>query len=149
MANITRYSPIRTLERFSPFDELERMLDVFRMHPLATGTKGSVAGDLRLDVSEDDKCYFVKADLPGVSKDDIKISVEGNQVGISAEVKQERSEEGRDTLCSERFCGQVYRSFTLDHPVDDEKADARYENGVLMLTLPKKAGVASHKLTVH
>lgn len=147
MANITRFSPLRSLERFSPFDELERMLETFRMHPLAGTASGF--GEMRLDVSEDEKAYQVKAEMPGVSKDDIKIAVEGNQVTISAEVKQEQGSEGRSMLCSECFYGQFYRSFTLGQPVDDEKADAKYENGILMLTLPKKAGGAAHKLTVH
>jgi HSP20 family protein len=139
---------MHTLERFSPFDELERMLENFRMRPLAGATAG-FGGDLRLDVSEDDRCYFVKAEMPGVSKDDIKISVEGNQVSIAAEVKKAQNEEGKNMLCAECFYGQVYRSFTLGQPVDDEKADAKYENGVLMLTLPKKTVGAAHKLTVH
>lgn len=148
MANITRFSPIHTLERFSPFDELERMLESFRMRPLAGTAIAGFGGDVRLEVSEDDKCYFVKAEMAGVSKDDIKISVEGNQVSIAAEVRKEQTE-GQNMLCAERFYGQLYRSFMLDQPVDDEKADAKYEDGVLMLTLPKKAGGTAHKLAVH
>lgn len=147
MANITRFSPIRTLERFSPFDELERMLESMRMRPFA-GSAG-FGGDVRLEVTEDDKAYTVKAEMPGVSKDDIAISVDGNQVTITAEVKKEQSDESRTMLCAERYYGQLHRSFTLDSPVDDEKADAKYENGMLMLTLPKKAGAGVHRLAVH
>lgn len=149
MANITRFSPMRTLERFSPFDELERMLDTFRMRPMATTTMAGFGSDMRLEVSEDDKAYHVRAEMPGCSKDDIKISVEGNQVNITAEVKKEQAEEGRSMLCSECYYGQLYRSFTLEQPVDDAKADARYENGVLMLMLPKKSGGGAHKVSIH
>jgi HSP20 family protein len=148
MANITRFSPARALERFSPFEEFERMLENMRMRPMA-GAAGSFGGDFRLDVFEDDNAYVVKAEMPGVAKDDIRISVDGNQVSIAAEVKQEQKDEGRNMLCAERFHGQLYRSFTLENPVDEEKADARYESGVLELTLPKKAGGRTHQLRVH
>lgn len=147
MANISKFSPIRGLERFSPFDELEHMIENLRMRPF--GAASGFGSDVRIDVSEDDKAYVVKAEMPGVAKDDIKISVDGNQVTISAEVRKEHDEEGRNMLCSERFYGQLHRSFTLEHPVDEGHADARYENGVLVLTLPKKAGAKSHQLTVH
>lgn len=148
MANISKFSPIRGLERFSPFDELERMIENLRMRPFGGVTSG-FGSDVRIDVAEDDKAYVVKAEMPGVTKDDIKISVDGNQVTISAEVRKEHEDEGRNMLCAERFYGLLHRSFALEHPVDDETADARYENGVLVLTLPKKAGAKSHQLTVH
>lgn len=148
MANITRFSPIRALERFSPFDELERMLENMRMRP-SMGTAGSFGGDIRLDVAEEGDAYVVRAEMPGVSKDDIRISVDGNQVTISAEVKKEKEEERHNVLCSERFYGQLYRSFMLESPVDEERGDARYENGVLELRLPKKAGTGAHQLKVH
>lgn len=148
MANITRFSPVRGLERFSPFDELERMLENLRTRPFG-GAMREFGADVRIDVSEDDKAYVVKAEMPGVSKDDIKISVDGNQVTIGAEVRKEHEDEGRNMLCAERFYGQIHRSFTLENPVDEEKADARYENGVLVLTLPKKAGARTHQLAVH
>lgn len=148
MANITRFSPVRGLERFSPFDELERMLENLRLRPFG-GAMSEFGAGVRIDVAEDDTAYVVKAEMPGVAKDDIKISVDGNQVTISAEVRKEHEDQSRNMLCAERFYGQLHRSFTLEHPVDDEKADARYENGVLVLTLPKKAGAKSHQLTVH
>lgn len=149
MANITRFSPVRALERFSPFDELERMFENMRLRPLAGVTGSSFGGDFRLDVLEGDDAYLVKAEMPGVSKEDIRISVDGNQVSISAEVKKEEEAQSRKTLCAERCYGQVFRSFTLENPVDEEKADARYENGVLELTLPKKVGGKAHRLVVH
>lgn len=147
MANITRFSPIRALERFSPFDELERMLENMRVRPWM-GTAGSF-GDIRLEVSEEGDAYLVKAEMPGVSKDDIRISVDGSQVTITAEVRKEKEEEQHSVLCSERFYGQLYRSFTLENPIDEEHGDAKYENGVLELRLPKRAGARTHQLKVH
>jgi HSP20 family protein len=105
---------------------------------------------IRVDVSEKDDAYLIKADIPGVKKEDINVRVEGNTVQIEAEVKQEK--ENRDkagkVLRSERYYGSVSRTFSLAQDVDDEKAKASYTDGVLNLELPKKAGVASRKLAI-
>ena len=91
----------------------------------------------------------MKADVPGVKKDDIKVSIEGNQVSIEAEAKQEREEKKGDTvLRSERWYGRVCRSFALAHDVDEGKAEARYQDGVLELKLPKKANGSSKTVKV-
>lgn len=94
---------------------------------------------ISLDVREDDKSYTVHADLPGVKKEDIDVQVEGNVVRISAENRQEREEkQGEKVIRSERYVGRVSRSFTLGVDVDESAATAKFENGVLELTLPKK-----------
>lgn len=94
---------------------------------------------ITLDVREDDKSYTVHADLPGVKKEDIDVQVEGNVVRISAENRQEREEkQGEKVIRSERYVGRVSRSFTLGVDVDESAATAKFENGVLELTLPKK-----------
>ena len=95
---------------------------------------------ISLDVREDDSAYTVHADLPGVPKEDIQVGVEGNVVTIRAEVKQQDSHrEGDKVLRTERYQGEVARSFQLPAEIDESAAKARYENGVLVLTLPKKA----------
>ena len=146
MANIGRYSPFRPLERVSPFSDVERMFENL-LRPL-TGGQQQALGDIRLDVSEDANAYTVRADMPGVSKDDIKVSIDGNQVSIATEIKQETEDKSGNMLCRERFCGQQFRSFTLDTPVDEDKANAKYENGVLELTLPKKPGATKRQLQI-
>lgn len=94
---------------------------------------------ISLDVREDDKAYTVHADLPGVKKENIDVQVEGNVVRISAENRQEREEkQGEKVIRSERYVGRVSRSFTLGVDVDESAATAKFENGVLELTLPKK-----------
>jgi HSP20 family protein len=104
---------------------------------------------MRLDLTEDDKNFFIKAEIPGVKKEDIKVSVEGNQVSLSAEVKKETEEkEGTNVIRSERYYGSVARSFTLDESVDQSAASAKYEDGVLQLTLPKKPNGQSHILKI-
>jgi len=105
---------------------------------------------MRLDVSEKKDAYVVKADLPGVKKDDINVRIDGNIVQIDAEVKQEKETKGSDdkVLRSERYYGSVSRTFSLSQDVDDAKAQAKYADGVLTLELPKKATAASKKVTV-
>ena len=108
-----------------------------------------VAPQMKLEVSEDDKAYTVKADIPGVKKEDIHISVDGNLVSISAEVKQEvEKKEGKKVVHSERYYGQVARSFTLDKEVEQGAAQAKYTDGVLEAVLPKKQGAKATKITV-
>lgn len=149
MANITRFSPFRELERFSPFREFEELWKDMNMRMRPMAGEAESFGEVRLDVSEDEKNYFVKADLPGVSKEDIKVSVDGERVSVEAETKRETEKEGKGTLYCERHYGKLYRSFRLENPIDDAQASAKYENGVLELTLPKKASATTHQLQVH
>lgn len=103
---------------------------------------------MRTDVSETEQAYTVKAEIPGVKKEDIKISVEGNRVAIVAEVKEESNDKTTGMVRSERYYGKQSRTLALPQEVDKARAEARYENGLLMLTLPKKAGAGAKQLTV-
>ena len=139
MANILRYNPAD-----EAFDDLFRG---FFMRPVRF--EGQPEVQIKMDVSEDDKAYTVHAEIPGVKKDDIHVTIDGNQVAISAEVKNEKEvKEGGKVLRSERYYGKVSRAFTLGQDVDEAAAQAKYNNGVLELTLPKKAATASKKLTI-
>jgi len=104
---------------------------------------------IRLDVAEQNGAYAVRAEIPGARKEDIDVRIEGNLVTISAEMKKEWDDrkEGR-LLRSERQYGYATRSFTLASPVDESKAGAKYENGVLELTLPKKSATATKRLSI-
>lgn len=104
---------------------------------------------VKVDVTETPQAYVLKADLPGVNKQDIHVQVEGNRVSLSAEVRQEdRLTEGDKVLRSERYVGSVARSFQLPEDIDNSAAKARYDNGVLTLTLPKRVASAGQKLTI-
>jgi HSP20 family protein len=107
------------------------------------------APQIRLDISDANGNYLVKAEIPGVRKEDIDVRVDGNQVTISAEVKQDKEEkkDGR-VLRSERRYGYASRSFMLDSDVDQAHVDAKYNNGVLELKLPKKAGTAGKRISI-
>jgi HSP20 family protein len=146
MANLTRWSPFKALSRFeqvAPFD------DLFRGFGVRPQWSEPEVPDVRIDVSENDGAYRVKAEMPGVDKNDIDVSISDNQVAISAEVKREskKNDDERD-ICTERYYGQVYRSFSLPDEVDSGKASARYENGMLTLELPKKGNGSARKLTI-
>ncbi|MBK4734101.1 Hsp20/alpha crystallin family protein [Noviherbaspirillum pedocola] len=94
----------------------------------------------RINVSETDAAYQVEADLPGVAKEDVKISVDGKRVSIEAETKRETEKpEGSKALLTERVVQKFARSIVLPQEVNSEAAVAKLENGVLTLTLPKKA----------
>ncbi|HEX8011099.1 MAG TPA: Hsp20/alpha crystallin family protein [Casimicrobiaceae bacterium] len=147
MANITRFDPFKDLARFDPFRDLEDFWRVPTMRALWKGFPQEP--EIRLEVAEDDKAYRVKADVPGVKKEDIKVSIDGNQISISAEVKKEKEEKKGETVVrSERYYGTQYRSFSLGHDIDEGKAEAKCEDGVLELTLPKKETTHAKQLTV-
>jgi HSP20 family protein len=137
MANVTR---------FDPFDDLFRG---FFVRPVDFNNAQQSAPTIKMDVKEDGDNYVVHAELPGVKKEDIHVVVDGNQVSISAEVKQEKEvKEGDRVLRSERYFGKVSRSFQLGQDIDDAKAAAKFNDGVLELTLPKRAAVANKRLTI-
>ncbi|MEO5813375.1 MAG: Hsp20/alpha crystallin family protein [Rhodanobacter sp.] len=149
MVNIARWNPVKTVSSFDPVATFEDMFRGLRSHPLWNEMEPTPL--MRLDVTEDEKSFLVRAEMPGISKNDIEISVEGNQVAISAEVKRETGKKDADRmhLHTERYYGKIYRAFTLPNDLDSTQADARYENGVLTLTLPKKPNGTSRKLTVN
>ncbi len=102
-----------------------------------------------MDLREDEKAYYLKADLPGMKKEEIKVTVDGNLVTIVAETKAEKEEKGKTSLYTERTYGRQVRSFTVRHDVDEAKAEATYKDGVLELTLPKKEVAPVREVAVH
>lgn len=103
----------------------------------------------RLNVVETDKAFEVEAELPGVKKEDIKVSIDHRRVTIEGEAKRESAEkEGEHIVYAERSTRKFARSFMLPADVDDAGAQAKLENGVLMLSLPKKESSQAKKLTI-
>ena len=104
---------------------------------------------IKVDVKETRAAYTVEAEIPGVAREDIHVTIEGPVVTLRAEVKQMDSQtDGEKVLRSERFFGSVARSFQLPQDLDESSAKAKYDNGVLRLTLPKKAAVAGQRLNI-
>jgi HSP20 family protein len=139
MANITRYDP---------FDDMfGDLLKGFFVRPVSF--EGPSQSPVKVDVTEDDHAYKVKAELPGVKKEDINVSIDGSQISINAEVKKEHEEkDGERVLRSERYYGKFSRSFALSQDVDESTAQAKYSDGVLELILPKKTAVSAKKLYI-
>ncbi|MGN2251917.1 Hsp20/alpha crystallin family protein [Frateuria sp. GZRe12] len=146
MTMLTRWNPLKPLSRTEPND----FDDLFRNFGLRAMFRDlEVAPEIRVDVSENDEAYDIQADVPGVRKEDIDITIDGNQVSITAEAKRESEKKnGHREVCTERYYGQVFRSFSLPTDVDDAKAQARYENGVLSLHLPKKGNGQQRRIKV-
>jgi HSP20 family protein len=137
------------IARFSPFDDtIDDLFRGFFVRPVSyEGPSG--AAQFRVDVTENDSAYTLRAEIPGVKKSDINVSIDGDTVAISAEVKNERdAKEGERVLRTERYFGKVYRAFTLGQAVDEGTASAKYADGILELTLPKKAAVQAKRITI-
>lgn len=137
-------------------DPLEDFFRGFFVRPVDFGSGGanvaSAAGDtpqMRVDVREVNDHYAVLAELPGIRKEDIHVHIDGPVVSISAERKQEREvKDGERVLRTERYFGKVSRSFQLGQEIDEAKAAAKFNDGVLELTLPKKAEAQAKRLTI-
>jgi len=143
MANITRIDPFQ-ISSFDPFD------DVFKGFFRPVSLHAPQEMQIKMDVKEDDKGYTVHAEIPGVKKEDISVNIDGNQVSVSAEVKQEKEvKEGEKLLRAERYYGKIARSFSVANDINENAAQAKYSDGVLELVLPKKAASSSRKLTIN
>lgn len=137
MANITRTDP---------FEDLFRG---FFVRPVDLNAPSQQAPSITMDVKEQDHSYQVHAELPGVKKEDIHVVIDGSLVSISAELRRQHEvREGERVLRSERYFGKLARSFQLGQDIDDSKAVAKFNDGVLELTLPKRATAANRRLTI-
>ena len=140
MANITRYDPFNDL--------VDDFFKGFLVRPVAYEGRNDVLPRVRVDVAEKNGAYVVKGELPGVRKEDIHVSVDGAQVTLEAEVKQEKSTDNERVLHTERTYGKVSRVFTLPQDVDEAKVQAKFQDGVLELTLPKKQAAQRKQITI-
>ncbi len=140
MVNIARYSGID--------DAFDNLFRGFFVRPVNLEGQ-ETAAKFRVDVAETEKAFTVHADLPGVKKDDIHVSIDDDQVAISAETRTEKEvKDGERVLRAERYSGKFYRAFTLGNAIDEAMVVARYADGVLELTLPKKAAATAKRITI-
>jgi HSP20 family protein len=141
MANVTRLDPITDL--------VDDLFKGFFVRPVAFEGRGEAMPRMKVDVAEKNNSYVVTAELPGVKKEDIQVTIDGSQVTLSAEVKREKEASGDErVLHSERMYGKVTRSFTLPQEVDESKSEAKFRDGVLELTLTKKAAAQRKQLAI-
>ena len=139
MANIARFN---TLD-----NALDELMRGFFVRPM--NYEPAAPAQLRVDVTENEGGYVVRAEIPGVRKEDINVAIDGNQVEISAEVRNEKEvKDGEKVLRSERYFGKVYRGFALGHDIDESATQAKYAEGILELKLPKKASALAKRITI-
>ena len=140
MANITRYDPFNEL--------VDDLFKGFFVRPLAFEPRAELVR-MKLEVAEKNGTYLVTAELPGVKKEDINVTVDGAQVTLAAEVKREKEATEHDRLLhSERSFGKVTRTFTLPQELDEAKVEAKFRDGVLELALPKKAAAQRKPIAI-
>lgn len=143
MSNVTRYDPF----------SLEPVADLFQgfFRPLRSLTfEGETPlSDIKIDVSESDTAYTVKAEIPGVDKNDIDVKIDGNVVSISAKAERNKElKEGERVIRRERYSGMISRSFSLANDIDEGASSAQYQDGVLSLTLQKKKDAPQKRLQI-
>ena len=129
-------------------DPLDDFFRGFFVRPVDFGAQ-SDAPSLKIDVKERENSYLVHAEIPGVRKEDINVAIDGAVVSISAERREEKDvKEGERVLRSERYFGKVSRSFQLAQEIDEAQVNAKYTDGVLELSLPKKAATQARRITI-
>ena len=138
------------ITRYAGFDRgLNDAFNGMFLRPVRLDADALPDQQIKLDVAESAAAYQVSAAMPGVKKDDIKVSVDGNVVRISAEAKKETDEKSGDqVLRSERYYGLLERSFSLESDIDEGRVEAKYADGVLKLMLPKKAAGAARRIAI-
>ena len=140
MTNITRYDPFNEL--------VDDLFKGFFVRPLAFEPRAELVR-MKLEVAEKNGTYLVTAELPGVRKEDINVTVDGAQVTLAAEVKREKEAAGNDRLLhTERSFGKLTRTFTLPQELDEAKVEAKFRDGVLELALPKKAAAQRKPIAI-
>jgi HSP20 family protein len=148
-SNVTRFDPLSDLARMSPIRSLDELFRDLTPRSMLRELQ-QAEPQINVEVTENDQAYIVRAEIPGAKKEDIKVDVRGNRISITAETRREREmKEGDRVLRSEIIYGQMSRTIMLEQEVDDSKADAKYADGVLEMTLPKKAAGGGSKLQIH
>jgi HSP20 family protein len=141
MTTLTPYDPL--------IGRLDGLLnDFFRPAFVLEGDRAREAAPIRVDVKETAAAYVVSAEIPGASKQDIGVEIEGNEVTLSAETRRPAKAEGEKWLRVERFQGKAARRFALPQEIDEAAATAQFTDGVLELVLPKKQAVAARKVAI-
>ena len=128
--------------------EREFFPDFFRRYAQPLAADAGTPGEIRVDVTEEEKGYLIRAEIPGAKKDDIRVQIDGNAVSIRADVKKEQESKTGRMLLKETYSGSSARAFTLAHEIDDKGAVAKFQDGVLTLNLPKRSGAGSKLLPI-
>jgi HSP20 family protein len=129
----------------NPFAAIDRVFDDVFRDVMPSFNTGFNPNAMRVDISEDEKNIYIEAELPGMKKEDVKVTVEDGVLMIRGERKQETEEKKKNYHRVERVYGSFSRAFTLGENIDKDNIEAKYEDGVLHLTLPKMEPVKNVK----
>jgi HSP20 family protein len=148
MNTLNIWNPLRDLD-----DLQHRLSSFFRHTPIGNGREAEDKPVMAqwcpvVDILEDDREYIIKAELPEMKKEDVKVSVTDRVLSISGERQQQREEKGKRQHRMERSYGSFFRSFTLPEAADEQKIDASYHEGVLTIHLPKNPQMEPKALEV-
>jgi HSP20 family protein len=138
-------SPLRDFSQVQ--ESFDRLFNEF-MNLKKTNGMQSLSFSPACEISEEDDNYILKFDLPGVTKDQVKVEADKDQLTIRAERKEEKKSESKKKHLSEMYYGSYTRSFTLPGPVDEKKVDAKFENGVLTVKVPKTESLKAKQIPV-
>ena len=146
MTNLIRFTPNTELRRMQR--EFDRVFNEF--FPVAHASHATKASTWapRVDLSETEDAYQIRADLPGLQKEDININFQDGTLTISGERKAEAKEEGKNYVRVERSTGEFYRSFNIPTAIQSDKIAAHYKDGVLQVVVPKAEEVKPLKVKV-
>lgn len=134
MANIPRRRSLSDLMNLR--GDMDRFFgDALRLFDEGYGEK--FAGAPPVDLEETENEFILSAEIPGIKKEDVNISISDNQVVLSGEIYEEKEEQETNYRLKERIRGKFSRSFTLSNAVDSDKAEATYKDGILRLRMPK------------
>ena len=146
MNNFVRFADGR--RRWGLFSDVDGILRGFYDSPVSTWDTSVDVRRLAMDVIDDDTAYVVTADMPGISRDEVSVTIDKNVLTISATPKDEVSQNERKVLRHERYSGKYARSLRLGEDIDEDQVSAEYRDGVLRLVIPKKAAVAPREVEV-
>lgn len=152
MANLTAFRPFRNLSTLNPFRSNFNVFGPDWDNMFPANLLENIHADSQLipvDISEDDKTFRVRAEMPGFKKENIHISIDGALVSINANSKEKHEEKKDDkVVVRECYFGHQSRSFTLPQTVDNAAAKAEYTDGVLEIVLPKKDAPSASTIKV-
>ena len=144
------------LVRWDPFRELNNLQqsinrlfeDNLRLWRLPDASLQQEMGSFPVDIKDTPNAILVNAEMPGFNKEDIRVSLNGDVLTIRGERKREEKEEGENFIRLERSYGSFSRSFTIDVPIKQNEIKARYQDGVLSITLPKQEEAAIRETNI-
>ncbi len=139
-------NPFRTISQMQePFD---RLFNEFLNLRAPNGEQDLISAP-DCEITDEGSSYLVKADLPGVTKDQVRVEADRDQLTIHAERKEEKKTDTKKKFLSEMYYGSYMRRFTLPGPIDEKKIEAKFENGVLSITVPKTELLKAKQIPIH